>query len=102
MMTSTCAVPQAFSVWNTTKGDPLHKPIPHTTKHGGGLNITETDLGLLHRQCLDRRLEDPTVVRAEVGAWETKCNEAKVTIHRRFTVTDARVKLKNVSRSIEI
>lgn len=74
----------------------------YTPKHGSWLNMAETELSILTRQCLDRRLEDPAVVRAEVSAWETKRNEAKTTINWRFTVADARVKLKNVYPSIEI
>ncbi len=76
--------------------------IHYTPKHGSWLNMAETELGILNRQGLDRRLEDPAVVRAEVGAWETKRNDAKATINWRFTVADARVKLKNVYPSIEI
>jgi len=71
-------------------------------KHGSWLNMAETELSILNRQCLDRRLEDPAVVRAEVRAWETKRNEAKATINWRFPVADARVKLKNLYPSIEI
>jgi DDE superfamily endonuclease len=73
----------------------------HTPKHGSWLNMAETELSILNRQCLDRRLEDLAVVQAEVEAWETKRNEAKATINWRFTVADARVKLKNVYPSIE-
>ena len=73
-----------------------------TPKHGSWLNMAATERSILNRQCLDRRLEDPAVVRAEVSAWEAKRNEAKATINWRFTVADARVKLKNVYPSIEI
>jgi hypothetical protein len=76
--------------------------IHYTPKHGSWLNMAETELSILTRQCLDRRLADPAVVRAEVGAWETARNEAKATINWRFTMLDARVKLKNVYPSIEI
>jgi hypothetical protein len=32
--------------------------IHYTPKHGSWLNMAETELGILSRQCLDRRLED--------------------------------------------
>ena len=76
--------------------------IHHTPKHGSWLNIAEIELSALTRQCLDRRLENAGAVQEEVGPWEAERNEAKVTINWRFTVADARVKLKNVYPSIEI
>jgi DDE superfamily endonuclease len=76
--------------------------VHYTPKHGSWLNMAETEIGILGRQCLDRRLEDAGAVQAEVGPWEAERNEAKVTINWRFTVADARVRLKNVYPSIEI
>lgn len=76
--------------------------IHDTPKHGSWLNMAETELSILSRQCLGRRLADPAVVRAEVRAWETARHEATATINWRFTMLDARVKLKNVYPSIEI
>jgi DDE superfamily endonuclease len=76
--------------------------IHYTPKHGSWLNMAETELGILNRQCLDRRLDDPAIIREEVGTWEAERNEVKATINWRFTVADARVKLKNVCPPIEI
>jgi hypothetical protein len=76
--------------------------LHYTPKHGSWLNMAETELSILHRQCLDRRLDDPAVVREEVGTWEAERNTVKATINWRFTIADARVKLKNVYPSIEI
>jgi len=76
--------------------------LHYTPKHGSWLNMAETELSILHRQCLDRRLDDPAVVREEVGTWEAKRNAVQATINWRFTIADARVKLKNVYPSIEI
>jgi hypothetical protein len=76
--------------------------IHDTPKQGRWLNRAATELGILTRQGLDRRLADPAVVRAEVGAWEPERNDAKATINWRFTVAEARVKLKNVYPSIKI
>jgi hypothetical protein len=73
-----------------------------TPKHGSWLPMAETELGILNRQCRDRRLDNPAVIREEVGTWEAERHEVKATINGRFTVADARVKLKNVYPSIEI
>jgi hypothetical protein len=75
--------------------------IHPTPVHGSWLNMAETELSILDRQCLDRRLDATKVVRREVGAWETQRNEAKITINWRFTIADARVKLKRVYPSIK-
>ncbi len=65
------------------------------------LNMAETELSILDRQCLDRRLDATKVVRREVGVWETQRNKAKITINWRVTIADARVKLKRVYPSIK-
>ena len=74
--------------------------IHPTPVHASWLNMAETELSILERQCLDRRLEAAAVVRAEVGAWEAPRSRAKVTINWRFTVAEARVKLKSVYPSV--
>jgi hypothetical protein len=75
--------------------------IHPTTVHGSWLNMAETEFSALERQCLDRRLETSELVRQEVGAWEAPRNQARVTINWRFTIADARVKLRRVYPSIE-
>ena len=75
--------------------------IHPTPVHGSWLNMAETEFSILEGQCLDRRLDAAEVVRKEAVAWEARRNEAKVTINWRFTVADARVKLKSVYPSIK-
>lgn len=75
--------------------------IHPTPVHGSWLNMAETELSILERQCLDRRLDATELVRKEVVAWETPRNEAKVKIHWRFTIADARVKMKSTYPSIK-
>jgi hypothetical protein len=72
-----------------------------TPVHGSWLNVAESELSILDRQCLDRRLDAKDLVRSEVGAWEAQRNEARVTMNWRFTIADARVKLKRVYPSIQ-
>jgi hypothetical protein len=76
--------------------------IHPTPVHGSWLNMAETEFSVLERQCLDRRLGTSELVRQEVSAWEAPRNEAKVMINWRFTIADARVKLRSVYPSIEI
>lgn len=75
--------------------------IHPTPVHGSWLNMAETELSILDRPCLDRRMDTTTLVRKEVGAWETRRNAARITINWRFTIADARVKLKSVYPSIK-
>jgi hypothetical protein len=72
-----------------------------TPVHGSWLNMAETELSILNRQCLDRHLDATKIVRREVAAWETPRTEARITINWRFTIADARVKLKGVYPSIK-
>jgi len=74
--------------------------IHYTPKHGRWLNMAETELSILHRQCLDRRLDASEVVREEVGLWEAERNEMKVILHWRFTVADARNQLPPAERGV--
>jgi hypothetical protein len=70
--------------------------IHYTPKHGSWLNMAETELSILSRQCLDRRLPDRATLTSEVAAWERSRNEAKCRIDWQFTTADARVKLKRL------
>lgn len=68
----------------------------YTPEHGSWLNIAEIELSVLHRQCLDRRLEDVAAVEREASAWEAERNTAKVRVYWQFTAADARVKLRRL------
>ena len=68
----------------------------YTPKHGSWLNMAEIELSVLQRQCLDRRIPDKETLEGEIAAWEEQRNEAKATIDWRFSVTDARDKLKRL------
>ncbi len=70
--------------------------IHHTPKHGSWLNMAEIELGILQRQCLDRRLGDQATLTREVTAWVTVRNAAVQRIDWRFTTADARIKLKRL------
>lgn len=76
--------------------------IHYTPKHGSGLDMAETELGVLNTQCLDRRLPDKTTLLREVAAWEKSRNEARCKINWRFTTKDARIKLKRLYPSFQV
>jgi hypothetical protein len=75
--------------------------VHHTPKHGSWLNMAETELSVLTKQCLDRRIGSQDELRAEVTAWEQRRNMAKCRVDWQFTTADARVKLKRLYPSIQ-
>lgn len=75
--------------------------IHYTPKHGSWLNMAEIELGLLGRQCLDRRIDSTSELEREVAAWEKGRNARKSRIDWRFTTTDARIKLKQLYPSVQ-
>ena len=76
--------------------------IHHTPKHGSWLNMAEIELSVLARQCLARRIPDPTTLAQEVAAWERQRNAAQCRVDWRFTTHDARIKLKRLYPSIQL
>jgi hypothetical protein len=55
-----------------------------TPKHGNWLNMTEIELSVLVRQCLDRRLPDVATLNQEVQAWQQQRNDEVVKAHWQF------------------
>ena len=70
--------------------------IHYTPKHGSWLNIAETELSPLTRQCLDRRIPDLETLRSETKTWEQQRNAKCKTVDWQFTTEDARIKLKRL------
>ncbi len=70
--------------------------IHYTPKHGSWLNIAEIELGVLARQCLDRRIPDKRTLAREVAAWEQRRNAIEAKVDWRFTTKAARIKLKRL------
>jgi transposase len=65
----------------------------YTPKHASWLNMVEIEIGVLRRQCLDRRIDDPKRLRREITAWERQRNTARSRIKWMFTTEKARAKL---------
>jgi hypothetical protein len=75
--------------------------VHYTPKHGSWLNMAEIELGIMQRQCLDRRIADLSTLQTEVAAWQKDRNTLKVTVNWQFTTADARIKLKRLYPVIE-
>ncbi len=66
----------------------------YTPKHGSWLNMVEIEIGVLSKQCLDRRIGDIQTLR--VTAWEQQRNASGARITWLFKVEDARRKLSRL------
>jgi hypothetical protein len=76
--------------------------LEYTPKHGSWLNIAESEFSVLSRQCLDRRIPDQKILKEEIEAWVKDRNENTIVTDWRFTVKDARIKLKRLYPKIQI
>lgn len=68
----------------------------YSPKHGSWLNMAESELATLARQCLARRLPDQKTLAAEIRAWQKQRNAHHTKADWRFTTHDARIKLKRL------
>ena|GEM_PF-2213818 len=69
--------------------------IYHIPRNGSWLNIAETELSMLSRQCLERRIVTIPEFKAELAAWQKERNQLASKVIWKFTTADARVKLKH-------
>ncbi len=74
--------------------------IHYTPKHGSWLNMAEIEIGVMSRQCLNRRIPDQVTLRTEIKAWQKQRNQKNICVNWRFTTEDARIKLKSLYPSI--
>lgn len=70
--------------------------LVYTPKHGSWLNMAEIELNVLAGQCLKRRIGDIETIRKEVAAWVKNRNTTHSAIDWRFTIDNARIKLKRL------
>ncbi len=68
----------------------------YTPKHGSWLDMAESELAVLSRQCLDRLIPDAKTLVSEVAAWTKRRNEHNIKADWQFTTQDARIKLKSL------
>ncbi len=72
----------------------LRRVVFHYTPiHASWLNMAEIEIGVLDRQCLDRRLPDRDTLVTEVDAWQLRRNADEKGIAWSFTRQDADEKM---------
>ncbi len=75
----------------------------YTPKHGSWLNIAESELSALTRQCLkDRRIIELATLQQEITAWSTDINARQRGVDWQMQINDARYKLKSVYPEIKL
>jgi hypothetical protein len=73
----------------------------YTPVHGSWLNMVEIELSVLVRQCLRRRIPEAETLGGEAQAWCEERNRLGASVDWRFTIADARAKLRKLYPSIE-
>jgi hypothetical protein len=68
----------------------------YVPKHASWLNMVEIEIGVLTRQCLDRRIPDRETLARETAAWEHRRNAAGARVRWMFGIEQARDKLGKV------
>ena len=69
----------------------------YTPKHGSWLNIAESELSSLARQCLgNKRISSLDELNDILSAWEADRNTRQKGVNWRFSAEDARIKLKRL------
>ncbi len=75
--------------------------LHYTPKHASWLNMAEIEIGIMNRQCLNRRIDDIAITTQEIAAWESHRNALEAKIHWTFTIETARRKMPQTYPSIE-
>jgi hypothetical protein len=66
----------------------------YVPKHASWLNMVEIEIGVLRRQCLDRRIDNRERLVSEIAAWERKRNASGARIKWMFTTEKACAKMR--------
>ncbi len=67
--------------------------IVHTPKHGSWLNVAESELSVLTRQCLGGHIPKQEQVQQKATAWKDQRNKRQTGVKWHFTTDQARTKL---------
>ena len=86
------------ALYETFPAPEAHRILRHlefhfTPKHASWLNMVEIEIGVLRRQCLDRRIGERKTLVAEIDAWQALRNATAARIRWMFTTQRARIKL---------
>jgi hypothetical protein len=66
----------------------------HVPKHASWLNMVEIEIGVLARQCLDRRIDSYGRLVTETAAWQRRRNAERARVNWMFTTENARAKIQ--------
>jgi transposase len=84
---------EAGEAWRIFSKLELH----YTPKHASWLNMVEAEFAVMANQCIGgRRIGDERTLKSEIASYERERNDRKATVNWRFTVEDAREKLKRL------
>ena len=67
-----------------------------TARHRSSRSQRRSSWSALTRQCLDRRIDDLTILNTELAAWQQATNTAHRQVNWQFTTADARIKLRHL------
>lgn len=67
-----------------------------TPRNGSWLNVAETELCVLSKQSLNRRIPTAAELCQEIEAWQQERNRRHAKVVWTFTTEDARVKLRHL------
>lgn len=74
----------------------------YTPKHASWLNMVEIEIGVMVKQCLDRRIPDKDTLIRELRKWQRRRNLERATIRWLFDVQRAREKLQRSYPAVSI
>ena len=69
---------------------------PGVPKHASWLNMVEIEIGVLGKQCLDRRIPERETLQREIVHWQRQRNAEGARVEWMFDVRRAREKLGRV------
>ena len=72
----------------------------HTPKHASWLNAAESEISVLERQCLNRRIPSEDDLRRETDAWQVERNARRVPIRWNFSRLDAQAKFPSLYQGV--
>lgn len=95
---NTHGVHSLYEAFEAPKAQQLAQRIEwhFTPRHGSWLNMAEIELSVLARQCLKERMRSRQNIERQVKAWQERRNTARSKVDWRFSVKDARCKLKRL------
>lgn len=75
--------------------------VRYISKHGSRLDIAETGINIMTRECLDRRIARIEELRRELKAWNGSYDKDPSPVNWQFTAQDSRIKLKKLYPDID-